>query len=146
MPISLAGEFEVKKTPEEVYDFLTDPKRFCPLLPGYQGSTIVDDKNFTVKVNVGVSHIRGTAEVKLRLAEAEKPKRARYEGQGRMAGSNMSLNAGFDLSNSSGGTKVAWKGESQIFGGLASMAGGLLEPMAKKNIQQVIDGLQKALS
>ncbi|HXE89964.1 MAG TPA: carbon monoxide dehydrogenase subunit G [Terriglobales bacterium] len=146
MPISLSGEFEVKKSPEEVYEFLTDPKRFCPLLPGYQGSTIVDDKNFTVKVNVGVSHIRGTADVKLRLAEAEKPRRARYEGQGRMAGSSISLNAGFDLSKTGAGTKVAWKGESQIFGGLASMAGGLLEPMAKKNIQQVIDGLQKALS
>src|SRR5207245_1482329 len=29
----LAGEFTVQKTPEEVYGFLVDPKRFCPLLP-----------------------------------------------------------------------------------------------------------------
>jgi carbon monoxide dehydrogenase subunit G len=31
-------------------------------------------------------------------------------------------------------------------GGIASLAGGLLEPLAKKNVQRLIDGLQKALS
>jgi carbon monoxide dehydrogenase subunit G len=41
---------------------------------------------------------------------------------------------------------VIWKGESQIAGRLPSLAGGLLEPLAKKNIQKLIDSLQKALS
>jgi carbon monoxide dehydrogenase subunit G len=41
---------------------------------------------------------------------------------------------------------VKWQGEAQIFGSLASVAGGLLEPLGKKQIQKLIDGLQAALT
>src|SRR6266436_7619106 len=145
MAIKFGGEFEVKKTPEEVYDFLTDPKRFAPLLPDFQGVTQQDATHFTVKVNVGISYIKGTAEVKMQLAEADRPKRAQYKGQGSVAGGNVSLTAGFDLTGAGAGTKVAWDGEAQIFGRLASVAGGLLEPLGKKNVQKLIDALQAAL-
>jgi uncharacterized protein len=145
MAIKFGGEFEVKRTPEEVYDFLTDPKKFAPLLPDFQGMTQQDDKHFTVKVNVGISYIKGTAEMKMQLAEAERPKRAQYKGQGSVAGGNVSMSAGFDLFPANRGTKVAWQGEAQVFGRLTSVAGGLLEPLGKKNVQKLIDGLQAAL-
>src|SRR6266480_658852 len=146
MAIKFAGEFEAQRKPEEVYDFLTDPKKFAPLLPDFQGMTQQDDTHFTVKVNVGVSYIKGTAEVKMQLAEADRPKRAQYKGQGSVAGGNVSLTAGFDLSPVDSGTKVAWQGEAQIFGRLTSVAGGLLEPLGRKNVQKLIDGLQAALT
>lgn len=145
MAIKFKGEFEVQRRPEEVYDFLTDPKRFAPLLPDFQGMSLQDATHFTVKVNVGISYIKGTAEVKMHLEQAESPKRAQYKGQGSVAGGNVSLTAGFDLSPDNGGTKVAWQGEAQIFGRLTSVAGGLLEPLGKKNVQKLIDGLQTAL-
>jgi carbon monoxide dehydrogenase subunit G len=62
-----------------------------------------------------------------------------------VAGGNVALTAGFDLSLIDGGTKVAWQGEAQVFGRLTSMAGGLLEPLGKKQVQKLIDGLQAAL-
>jgi carbon monoxide dehydrogenase subunit G len=145
MAIKFGGEFEAARTPEEVYDFLTNPEKFGPLLPDFQGMTVQDEKHFTVKVNVGISYIKGTAEVKMELAQAEPPKRAQYKGQGSVAGGNVSLVAGFDLTPTAAGTKVAWQGEAQIFGKLASVAGGLLEPLGKKNLQKLIDGLQAAL-
>jgi carbon monoxide dehydrogenase subunit G len=145
MAIKFGGEFEVKRTPEEVYDFLTDPKKFGPLLPDFQNMSVQDATHFTVKVNVGISYIKGTADVKMQLAEAERPKRALYKGQGSVAGGNVSLTAGFNLAAANGGTKVAWQGEAQIFGRLTSVAGGLLEPLGKKNVQKLIDGLQAAL-
>jgi carbon monoxide dehydrogenase subunit G len=145
MAIKFGGEFEVPRTPEMVYDFLTNPEKFGPLLPDFQGMTMQDEKHFTVKVNVGISYIKGPAEVKMELAQAEPPKRAQYKGQGSVAGGNVSLVAGFDLTPTAAGTKVAWQGEAQIFGKLASVAGGLLEPLGKKNLQKLIDGLQAAL-
>jgi carbon monoxide dehydrogenase subunit G len=100
-----------------------------------------------VKVNVGISYIKGVAEVRMELAQAERPKGAQYKGQGSVAGGNVALTAGFDLSPlyGDGGTRVAWHGEAQIFGRLTSMAGGLLEPLGKKQVQKLIDGLQAAL-
>ncbi len=146
MAIKFGGDFTVKKKKEEVYDFLTDPNRFAPLLPDFQGVVVQDATHFTVKVNVGISYIRGTAEVKMHLVEAQRPARAKYEGQGSVAGGGATMVAGFDLSEADGGTKVAWTSEAQIFGRLTSVAGGLLEPLAKKNVQKMIDSLQAALS
>jgi carbon monoxide dehydrogenase subunit G len=96
--IKFDGEFEVQRKPEEVYEFLIDPQRFAPLLPEFQAVSVQDAEHFSVKVNVGISHIKGVADVKMRLAEARRPERARYEGQGSVAGGNVSMVAGFDLS------------------------------------------------
>jgi uncharacterized protein len=145
MAIKFGGDFEVARSPEEVYDFLTDPQKFAPLLPDFQGMEVQDERHFAVKVNVGISYIKGTADVKMELAEATRPNRAQYKGQGSVAGGNVSLTAGFDLVPAGGGTRVAWKGEVQIFGRLTSLAGGLLEPLGRKNVQKLIDGLQAAL-
>ncbi len=146
MAIKFGGEFTVKKNRDEVYSFLTDPNKFAPLMPDFQGMSVQDPTHFSIKVRVGISYIRGTADVKMHLAEAEAPNRAKYEGQGSVAGGGATMIAGFDLSEADGGTKVAWQGEAQIFGKLSSVAGGLLEPLAKKNVQKLIDGLQSALS
>ncbi|MGH9501956.1 MAG: CoxG family protein [Terriglobales bacterium] len=146
MAIKFGGEFEIKRPQDEVYDFLTDPKNFAPLLPDFQGMTQQDATHFTVKVNVGISYIKGAADMKMELTEAERPRRAQYKGQGSVAGGKVAMTAGFDLTPASGGTKVVWQGEAQVFGALASVAGGLLEPLGKKNVQKLIDSLQTALS
>jgi uncharacterized protein len=158
MAIKFSGVFEVKKTPEEVYDFLTDPNRFASLLPDFQSLTVHDGTHFSLKVSVGISYIKGSADVKLELSESERPRRAQYKGQGAMAGGNVTMVAAFDLLPIAGvgndgaglgamaGTKVGWQGEAQIFGRLASVAGGLLEPLGKKQIQKLIDALQTALA
>jgi uncharacterized protein len=146
MEVKFSGDFTVKKTPQQVYDFLVDPNRFCPLLPDYKSMEILDAKNFLVKVSVGISHIRGTAAVKMSLVETEPATRAVYEGKGDVPGGSANLRAGFDLQPLPGGeTKVIWLGQSNVVGRIASLAGGLLEPLAKKNVQKLIDGLQKAL-
>jgi carbon monoxide dehydrogenase subunit G len=181
MAIKFSGEFEVKKKPEEVYDFLTDPNRFARLLPEFQSLSVQDSTHFAVRVNVGISYIKGSADVKMELVEGDRPRRAQYKGQGAVGGGNVTMVAGFDLTpiadgtaaaaadgtapgtadgtalgtadgsapgtplGTALGTKVNWQGEAQIFGRLASVAGGLLEPLGKKQIQKLIDGLQAAL-
>jgi carbon monoxide dehydrogenase subunit G len=141
-----AGFDAIHLSTTDVYDFLTDPQKFGPLLPDFQGMSVQDPTHFTVKVNVGISYIKGTAEVKMHLAEAQRPQHAKYTGQGSVAGGTTNLVAAFDLSETAnGGTKVAWSGEAQVFGRLTSIAGGLLEPLGKKNVQKLIDGIQAAL-
>jgi carbon monoxide dehydrogenase subunit G len=147
MEIKLAGDFTVKKTPNEVYSFLVDPNRFCPLLPDFQSMEILDAKNFMVKLSVGISHIRGTAAVKLTLVDEQRPKQAVYEGKGEVPGGSATIRAQFQLEEvSDGQTKVTWSGQSSVLGRVISLAGGLLEPLGKKNVQKLIDGLQRALA
>jgi carbon monoxide dehydrogenase subunit G len=146
LAINFSGEFTTPRSPDEVFDFLSDPNKFGPLLPDFQSMSMTDPTHFAVKVRVGVGNIRGTAEIKMELLEALKPVRALYKGQGTAVGSQVTVGAGFDLSPLPDGTKVNWQGEANVFGKLASMAGGMLEPLGRKNIQKLIDGLQKALA
>jgi uncharacterized protein len=147
MEIKLAGDFTVNKAPEEVYSFLVDPNRFCPLLPDFQGMEVVDSRNFLVKLSVGISHIRGTAVVKMTLVEQQRPRQAAYEGKGEVPGGSATVRAQFQLEELPGGqTKVKWAGQSSVLGRVISLAGGLLEPLGKKNVQKLIDGLEKALA
>jgi len=146
LAINFSGEFTTPRSPDEVFDFLSDPNKFGPLLPDFQSMSMQDATHFTVKVKVGVGNIRGSAEIKMELAEAVKPSRAEYRGQGTAVGSQVRVSAGFDLQPLPESTRVVWKGETSVFGKLASMAGGMLEPLGRKNIQKLIDGLQKALA
>ncbi|HVN07997.1 MAG TPA: SRPBCC domain-containing protein [Patescibacteria group bacterium] len=146
MAFTFQGDFVVKKKPEEVYDFLADPQKFCPLLPDFEKMTTTDAQHFTVSLKVGIAHIRGMATVKMALEEAERPRSARYSGKGSVAGGTVEIGSGFELEAIPDGTRVRWKGTGQVFGQLASLAGGLLEPLARKNVQRLIDSLQSALS
>src|SRR5258708_38565835 len=132
MKIKFTGDFTWKKPPKEVCDFLVAPNRFCPLLPDYQSMEILDAKNFLVKLRVGISHIRGTAAVKMSLVEAERATRAVYEGKGDVPGGSASLRAGFDLQASPGGeTKVVWLGQWNVVGRIAWLAGGAMRATGK---------------
>jgi carbon monoxide dehydrogenase subunit G len=146
MEIKLTGDFTVKKTPDEVYSFLVDPNRFCPLLPDFHSMEIVDPKNFLVKMSVGISHIRGIAAVKMTLVDGERPIQAIYEGKGEIPGGSATLRVQFQLEGMlDGQTKVIWSGQSSVLGRIISLSGGMLEPLGKKNVQKLINGLQKAL-
>lgn len=146
MDFSFSGSFEVSHHPAEVFDLLGDPTRFAPLIPDFESIEKTGDNQYTVKLRVGVSHIRGIAAIRLRLAEANAPTHAVYEGKGDVPGGVTTLRAGFDLEPVAEGTRVSWAGRAQIAGRLPSMAGGLLEPLAQKNLHKLIDGLKAALS
>ena len=146
MKITHSGSFPVRMDRQQVFDFLTAPERFAPLLPGFQSVETDEEGNVRIKVKVGVSHIKGTAVVKLRLTENRPPVRAGYQGRGSLLGGSVSIGAHFDLEVSGQGTLVKWQGEASVFGRLASMARGLLDPLAKKNIQLFIDALHQVLS
>lgn len=146
MNIKFGGDFHVSRGREGVYDFLSNPSKFAPLLPDFESVRAEDDRHAVVALRVGVAHIRGTATVKLTLKEAESPGHAVYEGIGDLPGGTATLTASFDLEEAAGGTKVKWAGQAQIVGRLPSLAGGLLEPLARKNLEKLINALQAALS
>lgn len=146
MALEFEGDFEVDRSRDEVYAFLTDPEEFAPLLPDFQDLDVHEDGSFTVKVKVGVSHIQGTATVDMELVEDNPPERAVFEGTGSVVGGSVDLHAGFSLEETAGGgTRVIWQGNPEVSGRIVSVAGGLLKPLAQKNIQKAIDSLQNAM-
>src|SRR2546425_4580132 len=146
MHIRFSGDFTVKNPRQDVYTFLTDPDRFCPILPDFKALTKEAADHFTVTLSLGISHIRGDAKIKMVLAEATPPTRAAYTGRGDVIGANVTVTAAFDLTDVPAGTRVDWRGGAQNSGRFGSLAGGLVGPLAEKNLMEIIDGMQARLT
>jgi len=137
------GDFTVPTSREQVYAVLSDVSRFAPLLPTYLSHELKDDGSALVKVKVGVGKIHGTGEVILKAEETTAPLRASYAGKGKVMGGVFNLNAGFELEDTgTDQTRVVWQGEVAMFGKLVSLAGGLIQPVAERDINAMIKAVQ----
>ncbi|HEX2140403.1 MAG TPA: SRPBCC domain-containing protein [Woeseiaceae bacterium] len=146
MAVEFDGDFIVETPREEAFAVLSDADRFSPLLPTYLSHKSGEDGSSDVAVKVGVGKIKGTAVVNLRLVESERPNSAEWAGQGKIMGGAFNLTAGFDLDEiGPSTTRVRWRGGLTIFGKLTSLAGGLIQPVARKQIQQLVDAIRDAL-
>ena len=146
MGIKFDGDFTVSVPKEEAYDMLADPAKFAPCLPTYENVEMKGENVAEVTVKVGVGKIRGSAVVNLTLEEDQRPTRAAYSGKGKIMGSAFNLSTAFELADAEGGgTLVQWEGDLTMFGKLVALAGGLIRPIAKKDIQRLIDALQEAM-
>ena len=145
MKIELAGNFDVTAPISEAYGFLTDPLRFAPLLPMFKELTDVQADSFRVVLDVGMPQIRGKAEAKVvfveRLSEQRAVMRSTMRHALGMADSDMS----FDLVPQGSGTRVSWQCSSTVRGTLASLASGILAPLARRNVDAMISTVQQEL-
>jgi carbon monoxide dehydrogenase subunit G len=137
------GDFLVATSREEAFEVLSKAPRFAPIMPTYKSHEEREDGSALVRVKVGVGKVRGTGEVILVLEECVEPVRAAYSGKGKVMGGVFNLKAGFDLEEvGPNETRVRWQGEMAIFGKLVSLAGGMVKPIAERDIRKLIDALQ----
>ncbi len=147
MGIKFEGEFTAEAPRDEVYAFLSNPERFAPCLPTYENLEMKDNKHAEVQVRVGVGKIKGSATIQLELVEETPPDRAAYNGKGKVMGGAFNVATSFELEDAEGGgTLVKWAGDLNMFGKLVALAGGLIRPIAKKDIKRLVDALQAALA
>jgi carbon monoxide dehydrogenase subunit G len=145
--IKFDGEFSVSTSREEAFAILSDTEKFAPLLPTYLSHELKEDGSADVKVKVGVGKIRGVGTINLVLEDSRAPDYASYLGKGKVMGSVFNLTAGFELTDGDAGeTRVQWQGELAMFGKLVSLAGGMIKPIAKKDINLLIEAIRVAIS
>jgi carbon monoxide dehydrogenase subunit G len=146
--MKLSGQFSVKGTREEVYDFLTDPRKVSRHMPDVQEVEIEDADHFTVKAKVGISHIKGSMTMKLAITDRQPPISTIVTGRGAGLGSVVDMVTSFTLEPSANGeTTVNWQGELTIAGKLAAFGPqGLIDRMARKNVETFIEGIQGGLT
>jgi carbon monoxide dehydrogenase subunit G len=146
MAYNFDGDFTVATARDDVYALLSQTEKFAPLLPSYKSHKVNEDGSSDVEVKVGVGKIRGTGKVNLVLQESEAPVHAQYVGKGQVMGGAFNITAAFDLEDAGEGkTRVKWRGELAMFGKLVSLAGGLVKPVAEKDINAMITALQTEL-
>ena len=146
MGMEFNGEFIAESPRESVFGVLSDPDEFAPLLPTYQSHETQQDGSTQIKVKVAVGKIRGTATISMRPDRTEAPSSASYNSKGKVMGAAFNFGSGFELEDADGRTLVKWRGDLDMFGKLMSLAGGMIRPIADKQIKVLIDAIQAALS
>ncbi len=144
----LEGHFAVNAPPETVYAFLTDPAVVSRYMPDVRDVVIHDADHFTVTARVGVSHIKGDVVMKLEIRDRQPPLSTTVVGRGTGLASVVDMVTSFRLDAGEGGeTTVHWQGDVTIGGKLAAFGPqGLLDRIARKNIDTFIEGIRRGLS
>ena len=143
----LEGRFSVKAAREEVYDFLTDPQSVSRHMPDVKEVQVEDSDRFIVKARVGISNIKGIMTMKLAITKRQPPISTTVIGKGHGLASVVDMVTNFTLETSeSGETIVNWQGEVDVAGKLAAFGPqGLLDRMARKNIETFIEGIKSGI-
>jgi carbon monoxide dehydrogenase subunit G len=144
----LEGQFRVTAEQGEVYDFLTDPRKVSVHMPDVQEVEIEDADHFTVKAKVGISHVKGTMVMKLAITDRRPPTSTTVTGKGSGLASVVDMVTSFTLESPGGReTIVNWIGDVNVAGKLAAFGPqGLLDRMARKNVEQFIEGIKNGLT
>lgn len=141
------GQFTVNAARPDVYAFLTDPATVSRHMPDVKHVVIEDADHFTVTARVGVSHIKGDVVMKLTIKDRQPPISTTVVGKGTGLASAVDMVTSFTLDSAdSGETVVHWQGDVTISGKLAAFGPqGLLDRIARKNIDTFIEGIRSGL-
>ena len=144
----LDGQFTVNAARPDVYAFLTDPATVSRHMPDVKNVVIEDADHFTVTARVGVSHIKGDVVMKLTIKDRQPPISTTVVGKGTGLASALDMVTSFTLdSAATGETVVHWQGDVTISGKLAAFGPqGLLDRIARKNIDTFIEGIRSGLT
>ena len=144
----LDGQFTVKAARPDVYAFLTDPATVSRHMPDVKDVVIEDADHFTVTARVGVSHIKGDVVMKLAIKDRQPPISTTVVGKGTGLASAVDMVTSFTLESAeTEETVVHWRGDVTISGKLAAFGPqGLLDRIARKNIDTFIEGIRSGLT
>jgi carbon monoxide dehydrogenase subunit G len=139
-----SGSFTVPATSGAVAALVTDLEQLVKCIPGFDSVVEAEAGQLTVRVKVGVGAIKGSMNTKVGVIE-RLPAGVRFRGNAGGLGSAVDVLAGFDWQEGEGGTFVEWTGEAQSSGKLASLARGLMESVARKNVETLIGNVRRTL-
>ena len=124
---------------EQVWQSLTDPAFLAKCLPGAQELTPDGPGRYRVSMKLGIAAFSGKFEGAVQLADQRAPESFKMSVEGRGAPGFMKGEGTLTLREKSGQTEVAYNGEAQVGGVIASVGSRMIEVAAKKIVQQFFD-------
>ncbi|HUO65873.1 MAG TPA: carbon monoxide dehydrogenase subunit G [Terriglobales bacterium] len=144
--MKIEGSSEIPAPRERVWKAFLDPVMLARALPGCEGLEEIGPGEYKAKMKIGVAAIKGTFEGKVRLFDLEAPTRYRMALEGSGGPGFVRGEAGMELSDSEGGTRVAYSADVQVGGLIASVGQRMLGGVSKMILEQFFSRMTDLLA
>jgi len=141
-------EFTVDGTAEAVWDFLLDPKRLAPCLPGCEILEVEDATSYRVRLTIKVGLLSTTQNLRIMITEADRPRHLVSVGRGedRKLASQVEVQSTLDLEPaSSNATRVRYRSEVRVLGRLGAIGDAVMKVKAKQLASEFAANVRAAI-
>jgi uncharacterized protein len=128
-------EFTVSAAPEAVWDFLLDPNRVAPCLPGCENVEVEDATTYRVRLTVKVGFLSTSQNLKVEIVESDRPRHlvSLARGEDRKLASQVEVRNTLDLApTSANATLVRYRSDVRVLGRLGSVGDAVMKVKAKQ--------------
>jgi|GEM_PF-2184239 carbon monoxide dehydrogenase subunit G len=146
MKLADQGRFTIKTRLDRLMPLITDPDFMARALPDVKEYQVEGPDRASLKIAVGVSHIRGVLPARFRIDRSGGPGKLAVIADASGMGSRVDLRLDFTLTEQDGSVVVDWTSSADVNGMLASVGAGLLRPLTRAKFDAVINSVQSALS
>ncbi len=141
MEVKFNGILEIRNSPENTIKFLVDGERISECIPDSSDFARLSEKDFSVKVKMGVGFINGKFEIKYSISNIT-TEHAEYSIEWEGMGNSARILLSLDLRGAGTLTYVSWKADC-IFSGIVT---GMGEPTIKSIASNYINSITKNIS
>jgi uncharacterized protein len=134
--MKIEGSSDIPAPREKVWAAFLDPDILAQALPGCEKLEAIGPNEYKATMKVGVAAIKGTFEGKVKLSDLEPPNRYRMAVEGSGGPGFVRGDAGMQLSDVEGGTKVSYDADVQVGGLIASVGQRMLGGVTKMMLDQ----------
>jgi carbon monoxide dehydrogenase subunit G len=134
--MKIEGSSDIPAPRERVWAAFLDPELLAQALPGCERLEAIGPNEYKATMKVGVAAIKGTFEGKVKLSDLEPPNRYRMAVEGSGGPRFVRGDAGMQLSDVEGGTKVSYDADVQVGGLIASVGQRMLGGVTKMMLDQ----------
>ncbi|HEV7688737.1 MAG TPA: SRPBCC family protein [Acidimicrobiia bacterium] len=149
MAIHLENEFTVPASTDEVWEFLLDPRRVAPCMPGAELTEVVSDNQYKGKVHIKMGPVslafNGDVDITERDDVAKrmvmKAKGSELKGKGQANAMIVST-----LERNGSGTRMRISQDIDLSGPLAQYGRGMIQDVSGSLMNEFADRIQADLS
>jgi uncharacterized protein len=144
--MKIEGTHDIPAPRERVWKAFLDPVTLARAIPGCEGLDETGPGEYKAKMKIGVAAIKGTFEGKVRLFDLEPPTRYRMALEGSGGPGFVRGEAGMELSDVDGGTRVTYSADVQVGGLIASVGQRMLGGVTKMMLEQFFTRMTEILA
>jgi uncharacterized protein len=144
--VIVSGTKELPAPRETVWSVINEPAEMAKLMPGVESFEIQDERHWTAKVEVPLGLGGLKMNMNFEKLEERAPEFASLRAKGTGVGALMDMTTSFTLSETDGGTSMAWEADVKIAGPVGAMGQRVLQPIVNQQVGQVLAALEQRVA